>query len=207
MRYLLLFLPLIICPISYAQDAPVLPPGTFTIYEGEDPELFGNTFSTHREGEQNFYHCELNNVQLAQAVAAMCPVVCEQPKISEFIDAVCGCEREVIPDCKPFSGDELWKGRSESSGCRNPVILMPQPFHDADIKVYGQDSNQEVATVGRETIANGNRWHWFLEQSCDSLRGKGGIDVFFSLQDGSTQCRSFEGDPCSRSSQPERECE
>ena len=105
------------------------------------------------------------------------------------------CDRSV--DCeRQFSNGELWKPRSESNG--NPVILMPIRYVDATIKVYGSDSNQEVADVQRETCCpNGNRKHWFLDTSCDTLQAVRPLQVYFNMPDGSVECRTVP-DPCTR---------
>lgn len=141
---------LLLCGNTYAQDSK-FEPGTFESYS--DSGLY-NIFYTHRECEQNFYHCSLNNFQLWMELG-QCKPSTPTLECSDFQDGA--------------GSGLLWKPVSENTG--NPVILFPGEWWEEIEEIQIQNSAGETLTKAkpRTCCPNGGRAHYDLTVRASSL--------------------------------------
>lgn len=143
-------------------------PGSWEIYP--ESQLY-NQFSTHREAEQHYYHCELNNFQLNQ-------------ELGKYIGPVGDCQVS-----ESWGGGDLWKPVSDNTG--NPVVLTAADTRNARCEII---TPTETLPCRFRTIANGNRAHWDVFRRCGNLDSP----LIFRLEiDGVGHCWEV-GDPCQR---------
>lgn len=179
--------------------------GSFVV---EDNYQALNEFSSHKEAETHYFHSRLNTINHQKNFAALRQIsdvrkaVCEGLFVSELIDLLFDCASYGTERCPEISASrgELLKGRSESSGCKNPVLLMPKEFQNADVTVV-DFADRPVFSVARESCcSNGDRQHFFFKEACENAKDRGPIKFLFNFP-GTRKydCRMYSGDSCSRS--------
>ncbi len=109
-----------------------------------------------------------------------------------------GCD--VTTDFSDGGGGALWKPVSDNT--RQPVFLLPAEYWDSadkgvnDIDVLDANGNVIANGSRRTCCPNGNRAHFDVRTSCQSL-GPAPITIRMSLNGGTTECRTVPN-PCSR---------
>ena len=158
--------------MAHSQEC-ISEPGSLELYP--ESELF-NQHSTHIEAEQFLYHSELNTFQLYDIFGQVAPIVCAADKVSDFVDAVFGCDRTV--ECTPVQGNELWKPKAESN--IGAVILVSDSLQNVPVSVT-DSSGKEVTTQIRQVCCpNGGREHRFFNKTGESLKEFAPIFIRFS---------------------------
>lgn len=110
-------------------------------------------FPDHITCEQNYYHCQLSNFQLGQALGA--------------------CTNPAVPPASPCAqindgpGGALWKPISESYG--TAVLLMPGSYEGIRVELVDSTGSVIARVIRDSCCANGGRQHYFFDRAGPDL--------------------------------------